>query len=140
MVHFGTSIKETRMAYLPNDYIGKLIGANLNSTADQQVPIALRGNTKYIIRKIVVTNVSTTLAVSLVAGGLYSGASKSGVTIVAAAQVYTALTGSTKYLDLTIATGALTDILSANPVFFSLTTAHGSAATADIYVFGDLMN
>lgn len=112
-----------------------LKGANMNTTADQPIPVNLKGATKYIIEKIVVTNANTTL--TLAAGGIYTAAAKGGTAIVTAAQAYSALTASTKVLALTLA--ALTDVLTANTIYFALTTAQGGAATADVYVFGRVL-
>lgn len=122
------------MSYLPYNYtlLGILKTANLNSTADQA--IAIQGAAKYIIDKVIVTNISTSLGASIAAGGFYSAASKGGTIIVAAAQLYTALTAASKFTALTMA--LTTDSLTAQTIYFSLTTAHGSAATADIYVYG----
>lgn len=117
------------------DQIGRLIGADMNSTADQAIPLHLYGATKYIIEKIVVTNASANL--TLAAGGVYSAASKGGTAIVAAIQVYSALTGSSKFVPLTLAT--LTDVLTGATIYFALTTAQGSASTADIYVYGRVL-
>jgi len=82
-----------------------------------------------------VCNTSTSL--TLAVGGVYTGAAKSGTTIVAAAQVYSALTGSTKFIDLTLASAVTTDILTNTVVYLSLTVPQGTAATADVYLFGD---
>lgn len=114
-------------------YLGRLIGANMNSTADQAVPIS---SSKYIIRRVVVTNASANL--TLAVGGIYTGASKGGTTIVANTQLYSALTASSKTLDLTLI--ALTDVLTSTTIYLSLTTAQGLAATADIYLFGDTLD
>ena len=114
--------------------LGVLKGANFNSTSDQ--PIAISG-AKYVIRRIVVTNASTSLTTA--AGGLYTGAAKSGTTIVGAAQIYTALTAASKFVDLTLEAGIATDSLTATSIFLSLTTGQGGAATADVYIFGDLL-
>jgi len=112
--------------------LGKLLGANMNSVADQAIPITA---TKYIVRRIVVTNASANL--TLAVGGFYTAASKGGTAVVANTQVYTALSASTKTLDLTLA--ALTDVLSVATLYFALTVAQGGAATADIYVIGDAL-
>ena len=79
--------------------LGELIGANFNITTDQSITTP----SSYLIRRIVVTNSSTSL--TLAAGGFYTGASKSGTTIVTAAQVYSGLTTSTKFVDITLAGG-----------------------------------
>jgi hypothetical protein len=115
-----------------NSFLGVLKSADFNVTTDQAIPINC---SKYLIRRIVVTN--TSLNLTLAIGGFYTGASKSGTIIVAASQVYTALTASTKYVDLTLAGAILSDILTSSTIYFSLTTAQGAAATGDIYVFGD---
>jgi hypothetical protein len=115
--------------------VGKLTGANLNVTTDQ--PITILGATKYRIRSIIVTNASTSLGASIAAGGVYTAATKGGTAIVAAGQVYTSLTGSTITLDATIAVGNVAR--TEGTLYFSLTVAHGSAATADVYVVADVL-
>lgn len=114
--------------------LGAFQAADFNSTADQAIPISVA---KYVVRRIVVVNASTSL--TLAAGGFYTGANKSGTTVVAATQVYTALTGSTKFIDATLAAGVTGDVLTAATLYFSLTTGQGAAATADIYIFGDVL-
>lgn len=113
--------------------LGRLTGANFNTTADQAIAISA---SKYVIRRIVVTNCSANL--TLAAGGFYTAASKGGTAIVAAIQVYTALTGSTKYLEVTLQNLA-TDVLTTSPLYLALTVAQGGAATCDAYVFGDVL-
>lgn len=112
--------------------LGVRKGINMNSTADQL--IGLPGG-KFVIRKIVVTNASISL--TLAAGGIYTNASKGGTPIVAAAQVYAALTGNTKFLDLTLTAVVGTDIGTMTALYLSLTVAQGATATADIYIYGD---
>jgi len=127
---------------LPNRFgqilLGQLISANMNSTADQQITI-FSAPAKYIIRRIVVTNASVSLTTA--DGGVYPQTSKGGTAIVAAGQAYSGLTASAKFIDLTIASGYTSggDVLTATNIFLSLTTAQGSAATADVYVFGDIV-
>lgn len=113
--------------------LGSLASANFNTTADQ--PITINAS-KYIIRKIVVTNCSANL--TLAVGGFYTATSKGGTAIVAAIQVYTALTGATKYLEATLQNLA-TDVLTAGTLYLSLTAAQGGAALCDAYVLGDAL-
>jgi len=125
----------------PRRLIGKLIGANMNSTADQAitiVDIADYPSSKYIITStdIYVTNASISLTTA--AGGIYTAASKSGA-IVSAAQTYSALTTSNKYIRANITGDATTDLLAFSTLYLSLTTPQGAAATADIYIFGQLL-
>lgn len=115
--------------------LGSFIGANFNTTADQAITMA---SSKYIIRQIVVTNPSVDLsAATIPLGGIYTNAAKAGTIIVAAAQSYAALTAATKFLDLTLTAIVGTDVLTAATTYLSLSTAHGSAATADLYIFGE---
>jgi len=112
--------------------LGQLTSANFNSTADQ--PITIRSS-RYIIRAITVDNASVNLTTA--AGGFYTGAGKSGTVIVAATQVYTALTTSSKFLDVTLAAAPTTDVQTVTTIFLSLTTPMGGAATADVRIVGD---
>jgi hypothetical protein len=128
---------------LPNQFggilLGKLIGANMNSTADQQITM-LDNPSKFVLRRIVVTNASISLTTAV--GGVYTAASKGGTAVVAAAQAYSSLTTSALFLDLTLSTtsSASTTVKSSIPnLYLSLTTAQGAAATADVYVYGDIL-
>ena len=90
------------------------------------------------IRRITVQNCSTSL--TLAAGGIYTATSKGGTAIVASTQVYTVLTGGSKVLDVTLAAIVATDVLTAKPLYLSLTTGQGSAATCNVAVFGDILD
>lgn len=119
-----------------NTYIlASLIGANMNTTADQAITMPAG---KWIVRKIVVTNASVSLTTAV--GGFYTAAAKGGVAIVAATQIYSALTTNTKFTDLTLTATMATDILTNTTTYFSLTTAQGVAATADIFIIGDRLD
>ena len=127
---------------LPNRFgqilLGQLISANMNSTGDQQIVI-FSAPAKYIIRRIVATNASTSLSTAV--GGIYPAVSKGGTAIVANSQVYSGLTASGKFVDLTVASGYTSggDVLTVKSIYLSLTTPQGAAATADIYVYGDIV-
>lgn len=113
--------------------IGGMVGANFNSTADQAIPI-LPQVSKFRISEIDVTNCSTSL--TLAAGGFYSAASKGGTAIVAAAQVYSAATGSTIVVNPTVsATGGAT-AWALSTIYLALTVAQGSAATCNVAIYG----
>jgi len=132
--------------YYFSDYrvVAKLIGANMNVTTDQALTLQIAdtddvvatGEGDFVLERIVVRNPSVSLTTA--AGGVYTAAAKGGSAVVAAGQVYTALTAATKYVALTLASVALTDVLNTSALFFSLTTAQGAAATADIYVYARL--
>lgn len=104
---------------------------DMNSTADQAVT-KVGSFTNYFIFFIrIIANAAATSAV----GGVYDGASKTGNIIVAASQVHTGLTGAAAGANITVAVTTGQKILSAAPIV-SLSTPHGSAATADWYFYG----
>ena len=119
--------------------LGKLIAANMNLTTDQQITM-FSNPSKFVLRRIVVTNASTSL--STAAGGIYTAVSKGGTAVVAASQAYSTLTTSALFLDLTLNTAGSANITVKSSVpnlYLSLTTAQGGAATADVYVYGDIL-
>jgi hypothetical protein len=113
--------------------LGSLRGANFNVTTDQAIAI-LPSVTKFAVTGIFITNAS--LSLTLAVGGFYPSAAKAGVPLVAATQLYSALTSATVLLPATLAAAALATAYAQSQLFFSLTTAQGAAATADIYVAG----
>ena len=110
--------------------LGQLLSANLNTTADQ--PFTM-GAGIWIPTAIISTNVSTSLAISIAAGGIYTAASKGGSAMVGAGQAYTTLTVASSVLSLTL---AISNRRTESTLYLALTTAHGSAATCDLYLFG----
>lgn len=117
---------------LPTNQIGYLHGVNMNTTADQAISVII--NVKFRPTKIVVTNASTSL--TLAVGGVYTGAGKTGTVLVNSSQAYSGLTSSSLAIDLTL--NSPNAVLSAGtPIYVSLTTPQGGAATADWYVYGD---
>lgn len=107
--------------------------ANMAATTDQ-VSTAIGATTPYILRRITALNGSSSMTTA--AGGFYTAASKGGSTLVANTQVFTALSAASKFVDLTLASAATTDVQTAAPIL-SLTTPKGTAATADFIIFGD---
>lgn len=128
--HFSTQPPQVRDLG-DSRVIGYVIGANMNVTTDQAIAIA-QPSTRYVIQAIWVTNCSANLTTA--AGGVYPTTAKGGTAIVAAGQVYSALTAATILLPLTIAAGNV--IYNQAIVYLSLTTPQGSAATCDVYVIG----
>ena len=111
----------------------KLIGANMNVTTDQAFTLiggAVPAN--YFITRIRAVNAS--LSLTTAAGGVYDTASKGGTTLVAAAQVYSALTAATLGLDLTLTAYGNGFRAGVTPIL-SLTTGQGAAATCDFYIY-----
>src|SRR5580704_12070533 len=108
--------------------------ANFNITTDQVCTIPA-GVTAWVPTSIIVTNCTGTF--TLAAGGVYPTTSKGGTALVAAAQAYTALTGATIVLGLTLAATIATTRYTVNSIYLSLTTGTGSAATCDFYLVGN---
>lgn len=124
-----------QVAYQPTvvtTLCGVLKGANFNSTADQAITITPPSTTYTLAQvRFAAPSVSMTTA----AGGMYTAAAKGGLAIVPAATAYTGLTTST--LNTAGYTTTVTPVLAGTQnttLYFSLTTAQGIAATADIYV------
>ncbi len=118
--------------------LGVLQNADFNSTNDQ--PIVVQSAIQvFQLTGIIITNASGSITTA--AGGFYTGASKSGSAIVAAGQVYSALTNANLLMQATLTAFAnsarfSTANLTANQIFLSLTTPQGAARNADIYAIG----
>lgn len=115
-----------------NHPIGKLIGADGNSTADQVIPI--RGTSTYVLRRIVFCRASATPAAAM-AGGIYTLPAKGGRAVVSATQTFQTLADAWSMVDV-----AVQPVLMAAPfLYLSLTTANGAALTFDVFVYGDVV-
>lgn len=122
---------------------GELLTANFNSVLDQVIQLSLPSGT-WMVESITVSNPSVSLTTA--AGGIYSGASKTGVAVVGSGQAYSTLTTNAanttgNALLLTISTAGLTTAFNGyqqpnqlSQLLVSLTTPQGAAATADIRV------
>lgn len=107
------------------------IGVNLNSAnTDHAIPVP-SAYARYIVRRVTITNASTSLAVSLATVGVFTSSGGGGTTVVTAA-VVTSLTGASKFTDMTVA--ASTDTLTSATLYVRTGIANGSAATADAYI------
>jgi hypothetical protein len=89
--------------------------------------------------RFLITNASLSLTTAV--GGFYPTVSKGGTPIVAATQVYSALTTAAALLSATLAAFGSGNAFSASnltawSIYFALTTPQGAAATADIYICG----
>lgn len=116
-----------------------LQGADFNSVQDQ--PLIVPGTvTAFQLTGIIICNAS--IPISAAVGGFYPALSKGGIPIVAASQVYSSLTTSSKLLQATLSAFGLTTrfsspaVLTDNYVVFSLTTPQNAPCTADIYLVG----
>lgn len=112
---------------------GSLIGADFNSTSDQA--ILLRSPTpKFLIFRHYVINPSTSLTTAQ--GSLYLATGKNGLINATTTPYTTAQVSTIDTANNASGTAVSNNILTDNTtIYFSLTTAQGAAATADIYVF-----
>lgn len=117
----------------PSDLLFSIRGANFNIATDQILVPTFIG--KWRAKRITILNASISLTTAV--GGFYTGASKGGSALVANTQVYSSLTAALLALDATLALPNLV-LAAATPLFLSLTTPEGTAATADIQVYGDV--
>lgn len=119
-------------------FAGALVGANFNTTADQAISITLPpGFTKWRLSNVFISSASVSLTTAV--GGFYTGASKSGTTLIANTQTYTTLTGAAvnstgTWMTATNITAVTNTLFNHATIFFALTTPQGVAATADIYI------
>jgi hypothetical protein len=121
--------------------IGSAFSVDLNAVADTFVPTP---SGPFILRNFTVTNASTTLAASSMTIGGYTGAAATGVTLVTPATA-TTLTSASVFKDQTVAasTAVITPTYNTTAgkygVYVRVAVVHGSAATADVYLYGDIV-
>lgn len=74
------------------------------------------------------------------AGGVYTAASKGGNAIVANSQSYAALTGANTIVNATLAAIAGAAAETSAAAYFALTTGNTGALTADIFIYGVIID
>lgn len=139
-------------ASTPPAYLGKITGCNLNASAPADNACTISA-AKYILRKIVITNASTSLAALSPVMAVYDAAAGTGDLLASIpAAAFNLLTAAAKFIQyignelVIMLTGAFAlaefcseNTLSASTLYARLTTAAGSAATCDIYFYGDTL-
>lgn len=117
--------------------IAKLIGVDLNATGDNALSVVPNGARKFIVRRIIVTNASANLSGGSLQYGIFSAASGGGEAILASGvNSATSLTAASKFISPAVAQD---DTITASTLYFRVGTANGSPATADVYLFGDVL-
>ena len=112
-------------------FLGSVTGVNLNAAAPTDIgTIAIRSGS-YIPLYVIVYGASADSSTAQV--GVFTGAGGTGTTVVTAAAL-TGLNASGKYKILTLA--SLDTPLTATTLYVRLTTAQGSAATANVAIYG----
>ncbi len=114
-------------------------GADLNSTANTDIAITIpNGARKWTPTMVLITNASANLSGGSAQVGIFTAVAEGGSAIVAkGVNSLTSLTAATKMIKPTIA--SQTDTLTASTVYLHVDVANGSAATADIYIFGNIL-
>jgi hypothetical protein len=113
---------------------GKLIGANWNITTDQ--PIALTGTSLFVPFMAYCRNASIAMTTAL--GAFYPSAGKTGTPFFSTAALNNAtFAPNVQMLGSLAQTYRFpVEIQNNGTIYFSLTTAQGAPATADIWVYG----
>jgi len=111
--------------------LGSVIGVDMNSANTDNAINML--SARYIIDKITVDNASVNLTAAT--AGLFTAVAAGG-TALALDQVLTALSASTKFLNLTPEAVVGTDVVVATTIYFRVGTAQSIAATANVRIFG----
>ncbi len=122
--------------YLPRQgLLGSLIAADFSTNIDQ--PIAL-SSSRCRITAIVVINATMDFSTIAPSGGIYTGAFKTGNTIVSAAQTYNTLGTSINWKELTLDAYPLASVIVVPTIYFSLSVSIAAPPVpfADIFVFG----
>lgn len=117
--------------------LGSMAGADMNSTADQQ--ITLSGGSRFVVTDVLITNASTDLSANTNDLEIWTGTLRSGDQI-ARCNVQRLLTPSQFANFSEGSMGMVSEFTTGGPLYLSLGTAHGSAATADVYVYGYVLN
>lgn len=111
--------------------LGSLTAVNLN-VGNQDNSITIEAS-RYRIDKVTLENPSG--AVLTATAGVFTAPSGGGTTI-AATQVLTALSATTKFMDMTLQSVVGTDVFTASQIYFRTGTPEGTARTCSVRVFG----
>lgn len=111
---------------------------NINAT-NVDIPIAMPQGARYAADNVRITGATVNLSTTAARVGIWTGAGATGVNIVTAASsatVLQALTSAAAFKD-----GALGITVTSTlaTVFLRCTVVHGSAATVDLYIMGDVL-
>lgn len=113
------------------------LSANLNAAAGSDQSIAI-SSSRYIIRKVIIENASTSLAATAARFGLYTNTAKGGTALITDPNSeLTALSASGKFDDVTLTAIVGTDVVTATTLYFHLSANHGGAATMTVWIFGE---
>jgi hypothetical protein len=101
---------------------------NLNAVADTVAQIFAAGNVS--VQSIIVTNASVSLSTAQLA--VYTGPGATGTAVKTAY----ALSGNTSSSVVVVTAATSTALITGDNLYIRCTTAQGSAATADVFIYG----
>ena len=117
-----------------NYRLAEQTGVSLNATGDATTLVA-QAATKYIVRRISLSNFSGNGSAANV--GVFTAVSGGG-TAIASTQTITGATGATKFVDLTLASAANTDVQTARVLYVNVSA--NAAVTCDVALYGDIVS
>jgi hypothetical protein len=124
--------------------LGSLLGVSLNTTSSDQgiltvqaVPGGYTGTINYILRGVLFTNASASLATSPTLS-VFTAAAGGGSQLVNA-QAVTSLTAANLFVDASLTATATTTLLTAPQLFLRTGAANAVAATVDAYFYGEVL-
>lgn len=113
--------------------LGYLPGQSLGSTGDTVV--SMQDGTKYIVRRVTVSNFSGNAAAANV--GVFTSTAAGG-TAVSAVQPLTAGSSTASYVNLTMSAAANANVFTSPALFFNVNAA-ASGITCDVSIYGDIV-
>lgn len=122
----------------PNEFgnfrLASLPGQSLATTGD--TPLVVMEASKYIVRRITLTNFSGNAAAANV--GVYTATSRGG-TAIAAAKTYTGADSTSAYVDMTLSAAANANVVTTQALQFNIATA-AAGVTCDVNLYGDIVS
>ena len=126
--------------------IGYLLGVNLNAaTTDYAVEMKMLPGANFVVTKVQVNNASTSLTTATASVYTATGGSGGSGTALVADAALSALTVATSNLQMTVAAAGTNTVWNqatlgtANFLYVRCGTAQGAAATADFYIWGEVL-
>jgi hypothetical protein len=119
-----------------NFAFGKAVGVSVAATGNAVAQIPIVGGSEYIVRRIVVANANQSIAAANVT--ILTSNDGNASNAVSNATVLSSVDGTTKFQDITLATGTATTVYSAGSMYVKVNTAV-SGGTCDITVYGDIV-
>lgn len=117
--------------------IGTAVNVSLNATGNAVAQIPIVGGTEYIVRRIVVTNPSASIATANVT--ILTSDDGNATNAVSNAVTLSSVTGTNKWQDVGLSTDAASTAYTAGSLYVKVGTAV-SGATCDVSVYGDVIS